>query len=169
MGKTNNQSGNVIEWLILGIVLIGVVVLVAWRYTETDKDQNAADQAVNSNQAVQPGALKIAAWKVELKQSAEFGTLSSTVYKTATDDEYMISSSKLAQGTWTCDTNAEHKAVLGRLSRSDTQDEAHTVKVGEKYYGFALPAQSNCFKETDLNSLGMTFSKDLVSLLSEAK
>ena len=48
MARHDSQIGSVIEWLIFGIVIVGVSMLIAWRYIEADREQNEAQRALSN-------------------------------------------------------------------------------------------------------------------------
>jgi len=165
----NKQAGNVVQWIILGIVVIGVAVAVIWRYTEAEKAQNEADQAANqSNITPQPkDVVKLPGWNVEIKDSQEkYGTV--TAAKDDDSDAYVLTSSELKEGTYTCE--GDNKGELGTLTRGETEDPmAPSVKVGDKYYSFVSALQNECYEEAELNTLGKDFGNQLSVLLVESK
>lgn len=170
----NKQSGSIIEWLIIGVVLIGAVALIAWRYSEADKDQNNADQAANNQSSMQQpkDSVKLGDWGVEVKDTQKkYGTITASLYKQESSDVYMLTSSKLLKGTFTCEPTPDiDKGLLGTVVRSDSDDPMlEDVKIGDKYYGFMPGYQNTCYKEAELNVLAKEFAQDLSKLLVETK
>lgn len=166
----SKQAGNVVEWVILGIVLIGVVALVAWRYMETDKDQTNADQAASNSQVVQQpkDLVRLGDWGVEIKDTLKkYGTITASVYKQEAGDVYMLTSSKLKEGTYVCEPTPDiDKGLLGTLARSDSDDPMlDNVKLGDTYYEFVPGYKDTCYKEAELNTLAKEFGNDLTTVL----
>ena len=54
MGRHESQVGSVIEWLVFGVVIVGVSMLVAWRYIEADREQNEAQRALSNSSLLRP-------------------------------------------------------------------------------------------------------------------
>jgi len=48
MVSRSSEAGSVVEWLIFGIVIVGVAALIAWRYLEVDRAQTEAQQALSN-------------------------------------------------------------------------------------------------------------------------
>jgi len=161
------QAGNVVEWLIIGVVLIGAVALIAWRYIEADKAQNDAEQSANTSQVVPDSSVALKDWNVELKNvPSEYGTVAAA----KDEDVYVLSSSKLKNATYTCAT-PDDKGKLGTLAQGTADDTTRdaSVKVGEKYYYFTSAMQNDCYEGDDFDKLAENFAKDLEKMLVATK
>lgn len=49
MKQSHSESGAVIEWLIFGVVIVGVSMLIAWRFVEADREQTEAQRALTNS------------------------------------------------------------------------------------------------------------------------
>lgn len=51
--RHEDETGSILEWLIFGIVIVGVTALIAWRFIQVDRDQTEAQRALLNSSLLQ--------------------------------------------------------------------------------------------------------------------
>lgn len=161
----NKQSGNVLLWVILGIVAIGMGVVIVWRYfAATDAFDNAeqAEQTtvVRSKKVTQ--TVTVAEWGVRMGIPDSLQTKGVSIEYQAADDggagAAYYRSTALADANNTCLSPTEGKSlnqtfmiVTKYNENTESERERAAVNaediahVGDAYYFVSTPDIKDCY------------------------
>lgn len=163
----NKQSGNVLLWLVLGIVAIGLGGVIVWRYfAATDSVDNALQaerqSSVTPSSDTVVSRTTVSEWGVSFGIPISLKDKGVTVdYQAPTNDKpdaVYYRSTKLAEANNTCVSETEGKSYdqpFLIISRGDENTEGErnlagvtekdVVQVGQKYYFVSTANIKNCF------------------------
>ncbi len=165
---SSKQSGKSLLWIIGGIVIVGLAALLVWQYMNTTSMNDEDSEMIEQQDVV-----VLPDWGLEIHHN--FDTYGIIAEAKKDDNTYVLTSSKLEEGTYICQQTTDENGILaesvgelGTITRSDAAAPAEageSVQLGDKYYTFVGALQNSCYQEAELNLLPKTFGGEFSQML----